>query len=388
MPHRSSLRNPFGRLNYRRKTGETDIVTPPPPPPGGQVYDWAPGIYSLPSYAATGIAGRTEYFDHIKNYNFRGGQLRYSWAGIETQAGVFNFTEIDADLAAMAATGKRYVMLFSLLGSDGVPTAYKNATYDGGVYPYTKGTTGNISYSPCLWNTNLQTKYLAFIDKLAEHLKGRPQYANTFYAIGLSEAICNPHSSNNSFVTAQRKADWYAFTGTLLRRMHDKLPGKHNYQFANWNKDNLSLNVEAVRSAKGALATPDSFINDPGLWQAGNRNAAPYQGIYPYFGQEYGNMMLWNSIQPQNFQSNLNPASQKLPPGEKPPEYVPTLQQLYDFNKITLKVSHLFVQRTNLTGSGGINYIPLWINFMQTPQITSTPHAGLESAYPTTYLGG
>ena len=33
--------------------------------------------------------------------------------------------------------------------------------------------------------------------------------------------------------------------------------------------------VEAVRSAKGGLGTPDSFINDPGLWQAGNRLSVP-----------------------------------------------------------------------------------------------------------------
>lgn len=387
MPHRSSYKNPFGRLYTRRKTGDTDIVNPPPPP-SGQLYDWAPGIYSLPSYSATGIAGKTEFYDHIKNYNFRGGQLRYSWAGIETQAGVYNFSAIDQDLVDMAATGKKLVMLFSLLGSDSVPTAYKTATYDGGVYPYVKGSTGNISYSPCLWDTDLQAKYLTFIDKLAEHMKARPQYANTFYAIGLSEAICNPHSTNNTFVTAQRKADWYAFTGVLLQRMKTKFPGKHCYQWANWNKDNLSLNVEAVRSAKGGLGTPDSFINDPGLWQAGNRLSVPYQGIYPYFVQEYGNMMLWNSIQAGNFSSNLGPATQNLPPSEKPPEYVPTMQQLYDFNKLTLKVSHLFVQRTNQTGSGGLNYIPLWIEFMQSTQITSTPHAGLESAYPSVYLGG
>lgn len=375
-----SVKNPFGK-NYARKNQKT-IAPPPPPPPPTQTIEYAPGHWWLPLYNNLGgVVSRAAVFNELAAYNFRGIKLRYSWMDFESTMNVYNFTQLDADLAQCAATGKKLMMLISIGGLTDycVPAYCRTAAYEMGQWRFTSNQwTNTYGVRPTWWNSNLQIRVVALLKALATHLKASPYYS-TFHGVGYTETIAE--GATDIVITTAMQDGWYYCNKLVLTTLREQLPTKIVYQYLNSPRSRLNEIVEHLKLKKGAIGTPDTYIDGISGNMKGNRTSPTYQGIYEYFNQESHNVPIFGSIQPTNYQMNMAPSDQNLP--NHPPVYEPTIQQLVDFNQNYLKTNYLIWTRFNGTSpSRGTVYYQEALSFLQQPAQSSTPSGGLDSYYP------
>ena len=81
--------------------------------PTGTGIKWNPGHYIRPSAQsfASKRAERHDWYSKIRNNpNFKGGLITATWGTIEPRQGVYDFSEIDADLAYLKSIGKKFII--------------------------------------------------------------------------------------------------------------------------------------------------------------------------------------------------------------------------------------------------------------------------------------
>jgi len=144
-------------------------------------YNWYPGYYVLS--AASTTSGRQRVLDDPLVAPFDGVQFRYHWAQSELAAGDYSagFSALDADLAAVAARGKKILVMLMYKKFDGTAAVPVDLTRSPGAW-CSGSYCGDLSVGDAsvalLWNAAVESRLRAWISAMASHLAASPYLAN------------------------------------------------------------------------------------------------------------------------------------------------------------------------------------------------------------------
>ncbi|MBN1669636.1 MAG: sigma-70 family RNA polymerase sigma factor [Kiritimatiellae bacterium] len=135
---------------------------------------WNPGYYAMPAGAVSSVkpadAGQTDPL-------IRGLFGRYAWRQLEPADGIYDFSQIEADLHHVAALRKRLVAEICVRGNSGgaggcVPDWLRGPRFGGGVY---KGRASETADLPVFWNAAVQNRMRALIVALGRRFDAVPE---------------------------------------------------------------------------------------------------------------------------------------------------------------------------------------------------------------------
>ena len=145
-------------------------------------YNWYPGYYAL-SKSLTD-ADKQAVLDDPLVEPFTGVQFRYYWAASELSPNDYSagFATLDADLARVAAKGKKILVMLMYKKFDGTSSVPADLRTGPGSWcsgPYcgelTNGTGTSLAL---LWNATVEARLKAWISGMAQHLSQSPYLAN------------------------------------------------------------------------------------------------------------------------------------------------------------------------------------------------------------------
>jgi hypothetical protein len=152
-------------------------------PSGGRAeavsdYNWYPGYYAL-NYVDT-AAGKKKILNDPLVTPFTGVQFRYHWAASERRRGDYSagFATLDADLARVAAKGKKILVMLmykKFNGTSAVPAYLRTGPgrWCSGSHCGELTTRANTSLA-MLWNPAVERRLNAWITAMAQHLSESP----------------------------------------------------------------------------------------------------------------------------------------------------------------------------------------------------------------------
>ena len=136
-------------------------------------------------YMSVGYAHRSS-FDKIKNNPyFVGVKRNYHWSHIETAEGVYDFSEIEADLAYAQSMGKRlWIVISRTSWNSNSPPDTPRYMWGDAKYGCDPRYYGNYERSaqaggwlPCFWNSHYQTRQAALYQALGERFNDEPYFS-------------------------------------------------------------------------------------------------------------------------------------------------------------------------------------------------------------------
>lgn len=108
---------------------------------------------------------------------FVGVQKKYFWENLEPEFDIYDFSEIESDLARLNRVGKKLVLSFQAesfnTGKKHVPQYLLSEFYSGGVYPIETGSGFNLAY----FNKNVVSRVNRLVVALAKNFDGHPALA-------------------------------------------------------------------------------------------------------------------------------------------------------------------------------------------------------------------
>ena len=156
-------------------TAGAPVVVPPQPTQG---YNWYPGYYVLNNVDSA--ATKQAILDDPLVAPFTGVQFRYHWAASERKPSDYSagFASLDADLARVAAKGKKILVMLMYKKFDGTSAVPRSLRTRGGPWcsgPYCGELTNGAGTSVAmLWNPAVEARLKAWITAMAEHLSASP----------------------------------------------------------------------------------------------------------------------------------------------------------------------------------------------------------------------
>lgn len=144
-------------------------------PPSGSRMKWHPGHYMLVYLDAP-----QSHLDDLRNEpELKGAQIRYLWADLEQQKGVYDFSRIESDLRYLSSmpTPKRLVVQlmdrkFGTNDPHGIVPEYllNDPQYSGGVAATKNG------YAARIWNKSVMDRLIALNQALAKRFDKEPYF--------------------------------------------------------------------------------------------------------------------------------------------------------------------------------------------------------------------
>jgi hypothetical protein len=181
-------------------------------------YNWYPGHYAL-SNADTSLR-KQKFLDDPLITPFTGVQFRYWWSKSELSAGNYSagFTALDADLARVAAKGKKLLVMLMYKTFDGtsaVPADLRTGPGPWCYGPYCGELKTASSSVAMLWNAAVEARLNAWIAAMAAHLAQSP------YIASVAGIVFNETSlgTTSKTVLASAGYDPYAY----IRALEDNL---------------------------------------------------------------------------------------------------------------------------------------------------------------------
>lgn len=319
---------------------------------------WNPGHYQL-------IAGKnidtqlTNFIGNFKNVPaMKGIQKEYFWAELEPTKGNYNFSKIDADIAKLAANGKKLAITvkYKYQMSDGessLPDYIRylpKATVNGVVVPsyFVQGKvgdkSGNVGHHANLGHPGTQENFKKLLDALAAKYDGNKNFASLTFLETSIGADVSP-AVQELFLKGLMKAEAHAgcaFEQTPifqnLNFPRNKLP-----EFtANMKKYGIGLGGPDVFWGSFDKVEPDGKILN-GLAFKGAPNYT-YLGVYHY----YNDMSKTVAIGQQAHYENFNYATHEdMIPEPGTPHRLSasvSVDKVYDFTVDRLKANYMFWQ--------------------------------------------
>lgn len=216
----------------------------------------------------------------LKASSIEGVQIIYSWKALEPEEGRYDFSQIERDLAAADALGKKlWIQLqdrFFLPEARNLPGyILAEPQYDGGLQQQVtfvgEGEPEGAGWVAKQWNPALQARYQALISALAQEFDGR------IYGINLPETALDLGEPENSFCDAYFDAELenILFTRKAFEQSH--VVQYVNFFPCEWNNDHRYME----RFFDAAVE------NNIGL---GGPDIAPYRrgqmkNAYPFFNR-------------------------------------------------------------------------------------------------------
>ncbi|WP_156901353.1 hypothetical protein [Azohydromonas australica] len=290
---------------------------------------WNPGHYvQLGAGASDDLVQRT--FKEISAMpNVRGVQTRHVWRDLETDKGVYDFSEIDKDVAKAQAVGKRLFIMIGTktfkAGSRALPDYMHTDEYSGGAYRIfidakdTTGTEATTGENIALYNANVRDRFIALTTALGQRYNGN----NAFEGI-----IFNETSLGQSTVpmTSTQKADFFTNLAAVDAATRKAFPNTVVLQFINFPRAYMPGLVNSAINNGVALGGPDTFLNDSELEIS----------AYPHYETAWGKVPLGPSVQAENYYTTYQDG----------PYAPPAVTDLYAFAKNRLHANYMFWSKT------------------------------------------
>lgn len=326
---------------------------------------WHPGHYvTLVGRAGDDAAYMREVLDELDRHPaLRGVQIRYTWAQLEPEPGVFKFDAIERDLAALAERGKRLFILLQTKSFDArrplVPNWLLSTPYEGGVFALRIMGTRSVASAGeniRLWNPQVSSRLSGLVQALGAKFDRHPfleGIAMTETAMG--QPVDGP-------IDAVREQRYFENLLSVLTDMRRAFPHTVTFQFVNFPRRILPFLVSGMRDIGVGLGGPDVFLDDPSL----------HEGVYPYYGRLAGIVPLAPSVQHENYVAKR----------ARGPADPPDIAELYDFARARLKANYLFWTR-RVYGDDK-PYLKV-LAYIEKPGFPRDPAGGLATACPSAY---
>ena len=297
--------------------------------PGDTRVKWNPGHYvQLGAGAADALVQRT--FKEISTLaNVRGVQTRYFWRDLETAQGVYDFTEIDKDLAQAQAVGKRLFIVIGTktftAGSRALPDYMHTAEYSGGAYRIlidakdTVGTEATTGENIALYDPEVRDRFIALTTALGQRYNGNNAFEGIiFNETALGQAVVP--------LTSTQKADFFTNLAAVDAATRKAFPNTVVMQFFNYPRIYMPGRVNSALTNGVALGGPDTFLNDSELEAS----------AYIHYDAAWGKVPLGPSVQAENYVTTYQGG----------PYAPPAVTDLYAFAKGRLHANYIFWSKT------------------------------------------
>lgn len=327
---------------------------------------WHPGHYlMLVNPGDSNPAYMADIYDELAVSAFRGVVIRYTWAELEPQKDIYDFSAIEQHLTELASRNKQLIVLIETksftLDKVIVPEYVKTTPiYEGGVFAIGEyGSKVPKGYNIKMWNSYVQGRMRALIRNMGQHFDIHPN----FEGFGLTEtAMGTPIEP----LTASQIEAFYGNLMILNQRMRYRFPNTMTFQFVNYPRAILETYVDKLQAMGSALGAPDVFPDEPGLNYPGTLTSP--RGIYTYYPERSGLMPLAIQIEKPNYLNTRVDGT----------GHQPTIGELLSFARDNLKVNYLFWTRTP-------EFYTKVLNVMKAPNQKSNIYGGLSGACPANY---
>ncbi|MEE4608954.1 MAG: hypothetical protein V2L15_08700, partial [Desulfobacteraceae bacterium] len=283
----------------------------------------------------------------------------------EKREGVYDFSQIENDLARLASRDKRLVILLQTksfkTGVAAAPGYLRAAQYDGGEFAINIGqkdagtskaqTGANIK----LWNPHVRNRLAALMRAMGEHFNSHPHLE----AVALTEtAMGQPVAP----ISGDLQKHYFDNLLEIHREMRRVFPNTVTLQFVNYPRSILKDFIGGLAEAGVGLGGPDIFPEDPGL----------VRGVYPYYPKLAGTIPLAPSVQHENYYTRRH---------RGPPD-APSVEELYRFGRDRLKANYLFWTRRLVPPEKPYARV---LEMLDSPAFPDDPAGGLNAACPMVY---
>ena len=327
---------------------------------------WHPGhYYAILNWGKNDPTYLAQVYREIQETPaLRGIQIRYNWAELEKEWGVYDFTSIDQRLSELAALEKRLVILLDTKTYDTdtspVPDYVKKKWFEWGTFMFSRhNSTVPIGYSTKLWNPHVHDRLVELIRRLGQRYNAHPY----FEGIGLSETSMGQPLNALSFV---QEDNYYNNLLSLNQHMRQHFPNTMTFQNTNYPRQILEQFTNTLTEMGAGLAVPDVFIEDPGLIKKDKPNTP--DGIYSYFQKLTGIVPLTPSVMPKNYTNTRHDGT----------GYDPTVWELLRFARNNLKANYIFWTRVP-------DHYEEVLQVLNWRKQTSDPAGGLDPVCPAAY---
>lgn len=230
--------------------------------------NYAPGHWEfIGTRKNNGVASEAK---SLGNSGFKGVKVRYSWKEIHTGVNTFDFSDIESDIATLAADGKKLWIMIELIQWNGssspqVPAwMWGDSDYGGG----NQGPNGEGPYYGTFWrdvqnngwyphwgNANVRTAYAALMTALGAAYNNHPTVEGI---VAMSESAYRRQDAVNPTMTCN---DWETAYKANANAAKAAFPNKIRnimINFACWDEADVAANWAPTNGF--ALGTPDSYF--------------------------------------------------------------------------------------------------------------------------------
>ncbi|WP_298232850.1 hypothetical protein [uncultured Azohydromonas sp.] len=291
--------------------------------------------------------------------------LRYNWSQLETSKGVYDFSKIDRDLAAVSAQGKRlFVMVGTKVftaGGRAVPNYLRTAEYEGGAYKIrigareTLGSNDRYGENAALHNAKVRNRLIA----LTKALGTRYNRHNAFEGVIFNETAMGQMLVPLTDVQRTAYFDNLAQVDAATKRA---FPNTVVMQFINFPRPYMQGLITRMVNNKVAVGGPDILLED--------RDLNTY--IYPLYDLAKGKVAVGPSVQPENY----------LTTTQNGVHNPPSISALYNFGRTRLNANYLFWTRSQ---AGTPTPWPRVKEFFKSSAFPKDASGGLTSTCPKAY---
>ncbi|MEZ0232239.1 MAG: DUF4124 domain-containing protein [Methylophilaceae bacterium] len=323
---------------------------------------WHPGHYVMVYPQGTSTdASHKAYMDSVIqevgiNPAFQGIQKQYFWNKLEPAKGVYDFSEIKKDLAALALVHKRLVVSFQErsynTGDVYAPKYLLTSEYAGGVYSYNSGKGFNVNY----WHEGVQDRLVALVTEMGKQLNG---YSN-LEAVNLEETA---HSNHDQVWVKNYSTKYYNGVIRVALATKTAFPNTVVIQYINYADWNMDKIVSAMVGAGIGLGGPDVSEKDTGLLNTS----------YQIIQNQSGKLPIGMAVQYLNYDFNNG----------RGPKDPPSIASIHAFAQNTLKANYIFWMRRTKEPWNGSDYYQDILIHMNTLNWTASPKGGLDTKCPT-----
>jgi hypothetical protein len=243
---------------------------------GSARIDWHPGYYSL-------VGPNDADFSFLKKYPFfQGVKKVYRWIDLEPQKGVYDFSQIEKDLAAVKAADRRlWIYLFYIrFGGDETSQPatprymWKDPRYGGdarnyGNIPRVGGGGKQQGWYPAYWNSQWQARFVALCQALGKRFNGEPNVEGA----SLDETAFRPPDGEKKYgYTPDGLLNAYR---TMALGLRDALPSKVVAQHINYAPFALAAYTRWMADNGIAIGGSDVSV--------GHASLKPAYALYPKY---------------------------------------------------------------------------------------------------------
>ena len=327
---------------------------------------WHPGhYYTLMGQGKNNPKYMAQVYRELKKTPaLRGLQIRYHWAELEPEEGIYNFTSIEQHLAQLTEQKKRLIIMLQMKSFNPseplVPDYLKEKKYEDGIFPFSGFGKKTIKgYNLKLWNPLVHDRLVALVRALGERFNSHPY----FEGIGLTETAFGEPLIE---ISRNQLDNYYNNLLSINQQLRKSFPNTMTFQFTNYPRPMLRSFISKLKEMGTGLGGPDIFIDDPGL---NVREAKPNsaKGVYHHYPELSGWVPLTPSVMQTNYENTRHDKKGRTP----------TIAELYSFARDRLKANYIFWTRAP-------GYFPKVLEMLN--GLSQTGEAGgLDSTCPRAY---